>query len=264
MGNFRELFKEIMTPAQLEGMRLLLTPLPQEEFNLTDDRKTREPQQGIACFDCHVNGHTDAAFHLSPDIRPQERRFRLDTVSLRGVFNQQIHGSKRSLRSVEDFTEFEQRTAYFNGDPIRAMKKGFMEIPREIVPHMAQFQNMLDFPPAPKLKLDGRLDPAKATESERRGEALFFGKAACATCHPAPFYLDDKMHDLHLERFLKDEPGDGPIKAFTLRGIKDSPPYLHDGRCLTIEDTVEFFNLVQELKLTKEEKADLAAFLKVL
>ena len=42
-----------------------------------------------------------------------------------GVFNQQIHGSKRSLRSVEDFTEFEQRTAYFNGDPIHAMKKAF-------------------------------------------------------------------------------------------------------------------------------------------
>ena len=58
------------------------------------------------------------------------------------------------------------------------------------------------------------------------------------------------MHDLHLERFL-DEPGDGPIKSFTLRGIKDSPPYLHDGRCLTLEDTVEFFNLVLELKLTE-------------
>jgi cytochrome c peroxidase len=264
LQNFHELFHGILTQVQLDGLRMLLTPLPQEEFNLTDDRKSPMPQLGVACFDCHVNGHTTGQFHLSPDIRPEERRFRLDTVSLRGVFNQQIHGSKRSLRSVEDFTEFEQRTAYFNGDPIRAMKKGFMEIPREIVPHMAQFQNMLDFPPAPKLKLDGRLDPAKATESERRGEALFFGKAACATCHPAPFYLDDKMHDLHLERFLKDEPGDGPIKAFTLRGIKDSPPYLHDGRCLTIEDTVEFFNLVQELKLTKEEKADLAAFLKVL
>jgi cytochrome c peroxidase len=264
MGNFRELFKEIMTPAQLEGMRLLLTPLPQEEFNLTDDRKTREPQQGIACFDCHVNGHTDAAFHLSPDIRPQERRFRLDTVSLRGVFNQQIHGSKRSLRSVEDFTEFEQRTAYFNGDPTRPMKKGFQEMPRSVIPHMAQAQNMFDFPPAPKLTLLGRLDAKSgATEQELRGEKLFFGKANCAVCHPAPFYLDDKMHDLHLERFL-DEPGDGPIKSFTLRGIKESPPYMHDGRCLTLEDTVEFFNLVMELKLTKEEKADLVAFMKCL
>jgi cytochrome c peroxidase len=263
LGNFRELFKEIMTPVQLEGMRMLLTPLPQEEFNLTDDRKSPHPQMGVACLDCHVNGHTTGQFHLSPDIRPQERRFRLDTTSLRAMFNQQIHGSKRSLRSVEDFTEFEQRTAYFNGDSIRAMKKGFQEIPRSLVPHMAQAQNMFDFPPAPKLNVLGRLDPKKATEQEKRGEALFFGKARCAVCHPAPFYLDHQMHDLRLERFL-DEPGDGPIKSFTLRGIKDSPPYLHDGRCLTLEDTVEFFNLVLELNLTQDEKADLAAFLRCL
>jgi cytochrome c peroxidase len=263
LGNFRDLFKEIMTPVQLEGMRMLLTPIPQEEFNLTDDRKCPQPQQGVACLDCHVNGHTTGQFHLSPDMRPQDRRFRLDTVSLRGLYNQQIHGSKRSLRSVEDFTEFEQRTAYFNGDAIRAMKKGFQEMPRSIIPNMAQAQNMFDFPPAPKLNLLGRLDPRKATESERRGEALFFGKANCAVCHAAPFYLDNQMHDLHLERFLS-EPGDGPIKSFTLRGIKESPPYLHDGRCLTLEDTVEFFNLVMELKLTKEEKTDLTAFLRAL
>jgi cytochrome c peroxidase len=263
MGNFRQLFKEIMTPVQLEGMRLLLTPLPQEEFNLTDDRKSPNPQQGVACFDCHVNGHTTGQFHLSPDIRPQDRRFRLDTTSLRGVFNQQIHGSKRSLRSVEDFTEFEQRTAYFNGDPIRPMKKGFQEIPRSSVPHMAQAQNMLDFPPAPKLDRFGRLDPRKATKQELRGEKIFFGKGKCASCHPAPFYLDQQMHDLRLQEFM-DEPGDGPIKSFTLRGIKESPPYMHDGRCLTLEDTVELFNLVFELKLTREEKTDLVAFLRCL
>src|SRR5204863_3682043 len=263
LGNFRDLFKEVMTPVQLEGMRMLLTPLPQEEFNLTDDRKSPHPQMGVACFDCHVNGHTTGQFHLSPDIRPQERRFRLDTTSLRGVFNQQIHGSKRSLRSVEDFTEFEQRTAYFNGDPIRPMKKGFQELPRSVIPHMAQAQNMFNFPPAPKLNVLGRLDPKKATEGELRGEKLFSGKAQCAQCHPAPFYLDDKMHDLQLERFLN-EPGDGPIKSFTLRGIKDSPPYLHDGRCLTLEDVVEFFNLIQQLKLTQQEKTDLVAFLRQL
>jgi cytochrome c peroxidase len=263
INNFRELFKDLLTPVQLDGLRMLLTPLPQEEFNTTDDRKSAHPTMGVACLDCHINGHTTGQFHLSPDIRPQERRFRLDTVSLRGVFNQQIHGSKRSLRSIEDFTEFEQRTAYFNGDPIHAMKKGFQELPRSIIPHMAQVQNMFDFPPAPKLNLLGRLDPEKATESEIRGEKLFFGKAQCSVCHPAPFYLDNQMHDLHLERFLN-EGGDGPIKSFTLRGIKDSPPYLHDGRCLTLEDTVEFFNLVLELKLSKEEKADLVAFMRQL
>jgi cytochrome c peroxidase len=263
INNYYRLFKDLLTPVQLDGLRMLLTPFPQEEFNPTDDRKSAQPSLGVTCLDCHVNGHTTAQFHLNPDDRPQHRRFRLDTVSLRGLFNQQIHGSKRSLRSVEDFTEFEFRTAYFNGDPIHAMKKGFTIIPRVQVAHMAQMQNMFDFPPAPKLLPTGRLDPAKGTESERRGEQVFYGKGQCASCHSGPAFMDHQMHDLHLERFTK-EPGDGPIKTFTLRGIKDSPPYLHDGRLLTLEDTVEFFNLVLGVNLTKQEKTDLVAFLRVL
>lgn len=263
INNYYHLFKDIITPVQLDGLRLLLTPLPQEEFNPTDDRKSAQPSLGIACFDCHVNGHTTAQFHLNPDNRPQHRRMRLDTVSLRGVFNQQIHGSKRSLRSVEDFTEFEQRTAYFNGDQIHAFKKGAVIIDRVFVPHMAQMQNMLDFPPAPKLDVFGRLRPDLATESELRGEKIFFGKGRCAECHPAPTYLDHQMRDLAMERFVN-EPPIGPMKTFTLRGIKDSPPYMHDGRCLTLEDTVELFNLILQLKLTAQEKTDLTAFMRQL
>jgi cytochrome c peroxidase len=263
INNFYRLFKDLLTPVQLDGLRMLVTPFPQEEFNPTDDRKTAQPSLGVTCLDCHVNGHTTGQFHLSPDIRPQERRFRLDTTSLRGVNQQQIHGSKRSLRSVEDFTEFEQRTAYFNGDEIHAAKKGMNIISRVQVSHMAQMQNLFDFPPAPKLLPTGRLDQSKATESELRGEQVFFGKGQCASCHSGPAFLDHQMHDLKLERFL-DEPGDGPIKTFTLRGIKDSPPYLHDGRLLTLEDTVEFFNLVLGTKLSRQEKADLVAYLRQL
>jgi cytochrome c peroxidase len=143
------------------------------------------------------------------------------------------------------------------------MKKGLMILDRVQVSHMAQMQNMFDFPPAPKLDTSGRLDPNRATEAERRGEALFFGRARCAECHPAPFYLDHQMHDLHVERFSGEAPT-GPIKSFTLRGIQESPPYLHDGRCLTLEDTVEFFNLVLSLQLTSQEKSDLVAFMRTL
>ena len=57
---------------------------------------------------------------------------------------------------------------------------------------------------------------------------------------------------------------DGPIKTFPLRGIKDSPTYLHDGRLLTLEDTVEFFNLILGVKLSEAEKKDLVAFLRTL
>jgi cytochrome c peroxidase len=79
------------------------------------------------------------------------------------------------------------------------------------------------------------------------------------------------MHNLRVERFFTERmingrmaSADGPIKTFPLRGIKDSPPYLHDGRLLTLEDTVEFFNLVLETKLTATEKTDVVAFLRAL
>ena len=107
-----------------------------------------------------------------------------------GVFKQQIHGSKRSLRSVEDFTEFEQRTAYFNGDPIHAMKKGLMLLDRVQVSHMAQMQNMLDFPPAPKLTPQGRLDPPGPPRANGVGTGLLW-EGAMRHLSP-PFYLDHR------------------------------------------------------------------------
>ena len=57
---------------------------------------------------------------------------------------------------------------------------------------------------------------------------------------------------------------EGPIKTFTLRGLKESPPYFHDGRLLTIDDSVEFFNLVLQTRLTEAEKSDVRDFLYVL
>jgi cytochrome c peroxidase len=193
--NYYKILYGKVTPVQMEGMRLLLTPNTQQQFNQTEDRKVHEPSLGVTCLDCHVNGHTNATFHLNPDTRPQEDRLRIETVSLRGMFNQQIHGSKRSLRSIEDFTEFEQRTAYFDGDQVTAAKKGvFLPERSAQVAMMAQMQNMFDFPPAPKLDVLGRLIPDKATKQELAGEEIFFGKGKCAECHKPPFFTDDKMH----------------------------------------------------------------------
>jgi len=274
VNNFYELFNGILNPKQLEGLRLLVTQFPQQQFNATDDRKTEraDGMLGVACFDCHVNGHTSAAFHLVGDIRPQENRRRIETTTLRGVNIQRLFGSQRALKTVEDFTEFEQRAAYFDGDIVLATKKGVNILERASQVHfMSELQDLLDFPPAPKLNVLGRLDKAKATESEIRGEALFFGKANCSVCHTPPYYTDNLMHDLMVERFYKPRmeggmmiTAQGAIKTFPLRGIKESPPYLHDGRLLTLEDTVEFFNLVLETKLTAQEKKDLVSFLRVL
>jgi cytochrome c peroxidase len=272
IDNHFELFNGILNPKQIEGVRLLVTPFAQQQFNQTEDRRSPKPHRGVACFDCHVNGHTNGATHLVGGIRGQEFRHRIETPSLRGVNIQRLFGSQRALKSVEDFTEFEQRAAYFDGDPVIATKKGVNPLERGSQVHfMGEFQALMDFPPAPKLAVDGTLSPKRASEAEMRGQTLFFGKAKCGSCHPAPYYTDNSMHNLRAERFYKPQlingmmaSADGPIKTFPLRGIKDSPPYMHDGRLLTLEDTVEFFNLILELNLKPDEKSDLVAFMRAL
>ncbi len=211
LDNYYEVFNGLLNPKQLDGLRLLLTAFPQQQFNQSEDRRSERASRGVACFDCHANGHTNRATHLVGDIRPQE-----------------VHA-------------------------------------------MGEFQEILDFPPAPKLGIDGKLDPKKASAVEMRGQQVFFGKGRCAECHAAPFYTDNLMHNLQAERFYKSHmvngmmaASDGPIKTFPLRGVKDSPPYLHDGRLLTLEDTVEFFNLIMGVQLTGQEKADLVAFMRAL
>jgi cytochrome c peroxidase len=274
--NFQEIFQGILNAKDLEGLRLLVTQFPQQQFNATADRKTEKPdgKRGVSCFDCHVNGHTSGATHLVGDIRPQSHRRRIETPSLRGVYIQRLFGSQRALKSIEDFTEFEQRAAYFDGDQVSASAKGINPLERGSQVHfMAEVQAFLDFPPAPGLGWDGKLDSKKfaADSAEMKGQNLFFGKARCSTCHTPPFYTDNLMHNLKVERFYKTQTinglvatAQGPIKTFPLRGIKESPPYLHDGRLLTLEDTVEFFNLVLEARLSGDEKKQLVAFLRQL
>ena len=272
INNYYEIFNGILNPKQLEGLRLLLTPFPQQQFNATEDRRSEKASLGVACFDCHANGSTNGATHEVGDIRPQEFRHRIETPALRGVNIQRLFGSQRALKTVEDFTEFEQRAAYFDGDHVIATKKGVNILERGSQVHfMAEFQEILDFPPAPKLDIYGKLDPQKATAAELRGQEVFFGKGKCGTCHTSAYYTDNLMHNLQTERFYKPEmingmmaAGDGPIKTFSLRGIKATPPYMHDGRLLTLEDTVEFFNMISGTKLTQQEKKDLVEFLRAL
>jgi cytochrome c peroxidase len=259
-ANFHELFDGIITPEQMEGLRLLVTKFPTTWFNQTKHRLTKEPMRGTSCLDCHVNGHTSGAIAMDPSTRPTLLRSRVDTPTLRGNHNNLLFSSRRSIRSTPHFSEVEE---YFDGDIALQLQIGGRQLDRPSTNRMGDFNAIIGWPPAPKLDRFGKLIPAKATAAELRGEALFNGKAKCAVCHPAPFYIDNQMHDLRVEEFY---PGraEGWIKTFSLRGIKDSPPYLHDGRLPTLEDTVEFFNLILQLKLNAQEKQDLVAFMRTL
>src|ERR1700674_4572931 len=178
--NYYELFNGIVPPKQIEGLRLLVTPFPQQQYNETEDRRTEKPSRGATCLDCHSNGHTNKATHLAPDARPQETRHRIVTPSLRGVQIQRLFGSQRALKTIEDFTQFEQAGAYFDGDHVIGAKKGLNILSRvNQVDLMAEFEEELGFPPAPKLDVFGKLDPTKATPAELRGQEIFFGKGRC-------------------------------------------------------------------------------------
>lgn len=257
LDNFFENFDGLITPEQMEGLKELLRPSPTTWFNHTDHRITEAPSKGVACFDCHVNGHTNGAFELGPDARPNMARLRVDTPTMRGNYNLMQLSSKRSIRSMDHFSEVEE---YFDGDPGMQQAIGPRAVKREVTNRMADFNAIVDYPPAPKLDPLMRLIPELATAEELRGEALFHGKAQCAKCHYGPAFVDDYMHDLQAERFYTGRP-EGPIKTFPLRGIKDSPPYLHDGRLPTLHDTVEFFNLILGLELTEQEKEDLVSYM---
>jgi len=257
ISNYYEIFDGLLTPEQMEGLKELLRPTPTTWFNHTPHRVTIEPSAGVACFSCHVNGHTNGAFEMAPDARPNLSRLRVETPSMRGNYNMMQLASKRSIRSMDHFAEVEE---YFDGDPGMQQSIGARAQKRAVTNRMGDFNSILDFPPAPKLNPMGKLYKDKASESELRGEKLFFGKAQCASCHSGPAFVDDYLHDLQVERFYKGRP-EGAIKTFALRGIKDSPPYLHDGRLPTLGDAVEFFNLVLQLELNKQEKEDLVAYM---
>src|SRR6266567_460980 len=95
VNNFYDLFNGILNPKQLDGLRLLVSPFPQQQFNATEDRRSEKVSMGVACFDCHANGGTNGANHLVGDIRPQEFRHRIETPVLRGVNIQRLFGSQR-------------------------------------------------------------------------------------------------------------------------------------------------------------------------
>lgn len=120
-----------------------------------------------------------------------------------------------------------------------------------------------------------------------RGMTLFTGKARCLLCHNGPNFTDNQFHNLgvpqvgpqkedlgryYVSRVEKDK---GAFKTPTLRSITETAPYMHDGAFKTLEEVIEFLDkggeknshlspFIQPLGLTKEEKADLLAFLKAL
>ena len=162
---------------------------------------------GVACFDCHVNGHTSAATHLVGDIRPQSHRRRIDTPSLRGVNIQRLFGSQRALKIDRGLHRVRAAGGLLRRRP------GVGRRPRGSTRWSAAARST-SWPRSRTCSTSRRPPAWGSTASSTRGSSpptrprcaartLFFGKAQCATCHPAPYYTDNTMHDLQVDRFYK-------------------------------------------------------------
>ena len=125
-------------------------------------------------------------------------------------------------------------------------------------------------------------DKQALSEGAQRGKNLFFGQAHCSACHTGPGFTDHAFHNLgvgHGKEFdrgrnvVSKVVGDtGSFKTPGLRDIAKTGPYMHDGSLKTLEDVVDYYDKggtpndyldeeIFELKLTKEQKADLVLFL---
>ena len=195
--NFYEFMIGIITPVQMEGMRLLLTPFPQEEFNQTEDRKVADAeswrdlprlsfefphQRGLSSdAGCPAAGVT-----LSPRHDEPARACSISKSTARNA------RCGRSRISPSSNSAPPTSTATMSAPPA---KECICPTAPNQVAMMAQMQNIIDFPPAPKLDPFGRLDPA---DGQRAGTCwarqVFMGKGRCAECHIPQHVVHGQQH----------------------------------------------------------------------
>ena len=120
--------------------------------------------------------------------------------------------------------------------------------------------------------------------SAKRGFDLFVGKAHCVSCHSGWAFTDASFHDIGTAS--NGDIGRGNLfptsvklryafKTPTLRDVARRAPYMHDGSIKTLEAVIDLYDrggierpsrseLIFPLGLSKDEKADLIAFLHTL
>jgi hypothetical protein len=118
--------------------------------------------------------------------------------------------------------------------------------------------------PAPKAPA-GSYDKA----AFKRGEALFNGKARCATCHVPPLYTEpgNNLHtpeEIGVDSFQADRSPTGMYRTAPLAGLwsHQKGGFYHDGRFATLPDVVDHYDEHLKLDLTDENKEDLVEYLK--
>jgi cytochrome c peroxidase len=217
----------------------------------------------MSCGTCHVNGASNPKFFI-PGISTRPGNF--DTTSL--TFNPKAFNSLLdpvripSLRGARflapyghDGRSFSLRDFVHN---VIVNEFAGPEPAPMILDALVAYITDIDFLPNPRIATGGGLAP-QASDSERRGETLFFKpfrhqpSLSCATCHvPTGSFADQLRHDV----------GSGGLeKTPTLLNANFNAPYFHDGRYDSYEQVVAHFDRVFDLGLSATDTQDMVAYL---
>jgi Cytochrome c peroxidase len=148
-----------------------------------------------------------------------------------------------------------------------AVKNHFYDVSNEPdlitskLPALRAYQHSIDAPMPPR----GSYDKAAAA----RGAAIFFSKAKCATCHPAPLYADNQLHsadELGVDDFEASRSPTGKYRTTPLGGLfaREKGGFYHDGQFADLSALVNHYDAHLKTYLTDQEKKDLIQFLKSL
>jgi cytochrome c peroxidase len=151
---------------------------------------------------------------------------------------------------------------------------------------LASFQRTILSGNSPADEFDFGGEEDAISDSAKRGLTIFQTKGRCARCHSGFNFTDEKFHNLGIDwdtqnvnvgryTITGEEDQIGAFKTPTLREISKTSPYMHDGRFVTLEEVIEFYdkggiqnphldNTMVPLNLTTEEKKDLVEYLRAL
>jgi hypothetical protein len=255
--------REVFHSETLHGHRSYATNLGNLAFNspyILGDvaRKAR-----ISCGTCHVNGASNAKLFIpglsthpgnfdttSAFFNPKADDGVLDPLtipSLRGARFLAPYGHDGRIGSLRDFVRNVIVNEFAGAEPSN-----------QIVDAIVTYIEDIDFLPNPNLDPSQRLREG-ANASQLRGEALFSkpfphdASMSCAACHmPSAAFADHRQHDVGTGGFFKTP---------TLVNANFNAPYLHDGRFTDYVQVIDHFDRQFDLKLSPQDRADLAAYL---
>jgi YVTN family beta-propeller protein len=196
----------------------------------------------FTCASCHPNGGADG---LNWDLPRDGIGNPKNTKSLLGIKDTAPYGWLGTSATLADRVRGTLRTLH-RYEPSEAE-----------VSDLVAYLETLEAP---------RHENVRGLEGEgvERGKALFEGKAGCVTCHGGKTLQDGRSHNVGTGTIEGEDRFDTP----SLRGVRRTAPYLHDGRAATLEEVFNKHNVKKQHGaadgLTAAELAKLISYLKSL